>query len=251
MEKINRISSIIESFLLRTRVTKRDLLVILGHMNFAMQVIKPGRSFVSYLLKLAHSTPNLRDHVVITNECRLDFQMWKHFLSSWNGISMFIQETIDSPDYLLYTDASGAIGYGGFFQNKWFADPWPVEVLNITSDMSIAWMELYPIVTAAVLWGQEWANKCINFHCDNMTTVHIINKGRSKSQFIMKLVRKLTLVASIHNFNYAAKHVPGKLNEISDALSRLQIHRFRMLAPQAEARPTTCPNMRDLMYPDN
>ena len=86
----------------KSRVTKRETLVVLGHMNFAMQVIKPGRLFVSYLLRLAHSVPNFKDNVVITDDCKMEFWLWQTFLSGWNRVSMFIQEKVDSPNFLLY-----------------------------------------------------------------------------------------------------------------------------------------------------
>ena len=44
--------------------------------------------------------------------------------------------------------------------------------------------ELY----SAVLWRHVWSTKGIVLHCDNESTVHIINKGRSKVTDIMKLV---------------------------------------------------------------
>ena len=115
--------------------------------------------------------------------------------------------------------------------------------------MSIALMELYPIVTASVLWGATWARRCVCFYCDNMATVAILRKGRSKSPGIMLLVRRLTLTALKHNFTFTAKHVPGKCNAISDALSRFQMTRFRSLAPEADTYPTSCPPLSDLLFP--
>jgi hypothetical protein len=35
--------------------TKRELLQLLGHMNFATRVVIPGRSFTSYLIELSTS----------------------------------------------------------------------------------------------------------------------------------------------------------------------------------------------------
>lgn len=58
---------------------------------------------------------------------------------------------------------------------------------------SMAFLELYPIVVAAVLWGTQWPGKKILFYCDNITTVQIIKNGRSKEPFIMKLMRRLTM----------------------------------------------------------
>ena len=47
----------------------------------------------------------------------------------------------------------------------------------------------------------------------------------------MKLVRRLVISALNYNILFKAKHIPGKLNVISDKLSRLLIHDARTVAP--------------------
>jgi hypothetical protein len=42
-------------------------------------------------------------------------------------------------------------------------------------------------------------------------------------------------------------HIPLKLNEISDSLSRLQLDRFKTLAPMADEVPYRCPPISRLM----
>ena len=147
--------------------------------------------------------------------------MWLHFLQNWNGISLFLDVDKSSADDMnLYTDASGTIGYGGFFQGAWFCGSWSQSFLcNLSEKISIAFQELYPIVVAAILWGKQWERKRIIFHCDNQATVHILNKGNSKSRDIMKLMRRLTLVAANYSFTFTAKHVIGQLNRVADSLS--------------------------------
>uniref|UniRef100_A0A8W8JDA4 Uncharacterized protein n=1 Tax=Magallana gigas TaxID=29159 RepID=A0A8W8JDA4_MAGGI len=89
MDKILRIREILESFSDKKSCTKRELLQLLGHLNFASRVIIPGRSFVSYLLSLASSVRELHHHVHLNAECREDILMWKLFLEQWNGVSFF------------------------------------------------------------------------------------------------------------------------------------------------------------------
>ena len=55
----------------------------------------------------------------------------------------------------------------------------------------------------------------------------------------MKWVRNLFLFLAKHNINLRLSHVPGKANELADALSRLQVRRFFALRPSAEPAPTT------------
>ena len=99
-------------------------------------------------------------------------------------------------------------------------------MLKDNKQLSMAFLELYPIVVAAMLWGSEWQGKRIMFYCDNLATVFIINNGRSRAQPIMKLMRRLTWCAAKGNFVIIAKHIPGIHNDIADALSRFQISRF-------------------------
>ena len=94
----------------------------------------------------------------------------------------------------------------------------------------------------------EWQGKRIMFYCDNLATVFIINKGRSRAQPIMKLMRRLTWCAAKGNFVIIAKHIPGIHNDIADALSRFQISRFRELAPGAALRPCPCPTPAQVMW---
>ena len=100
---------------------------------------------------------------------------------------------------------------------------------------------------ACVLWGHQWRNKRILFHCDNEATVEIISKGRSKVSSIMRLMRKLTYYSAMQNFVTHAIHIPGKQNNIADAISRFQMRKFRQLAPHADLLPVPCLPMASLM----
>lgn len=60
-DKLLRIRSFLESFLVDRTVSKQDMLSLLGHLNFTMRIIPQGRSFISRLLTLAHSVDSLID----------------------------------------------------------------------------------------------------------------------------------------------------------------------------------------------
>ncbi|VDI65046.1 Hypothetical predicted protein [Mytilus galloprovincialis] len=75
-----------------------------------------------------------------------------------------------------------------------------------------------------------------------------IAKGRSKETNIMKLMRKLIMCAATYNFAVCSEHLPRKSNVIADALSRLQMNKFRLLAPLAEATATLCPQLSDILW---
>ena len=248
--KVQRIIEFISKICYKKKCTKRELLQLLGHLNFASRVVLPGRSFVSYLIKLSTTVNDLHHYVYISKECRTDLDFWLRFLSNWNGINMFYDRDYTSSfDMELFTDASSTKGFGGYYKGDWFYSSWPTD-LEFPDDknFSMAFLELYPIVVAALLWGSQWSKKRVLFWCDNEATVAIVKKGRSKCLQIMRLMRQFTWCACKYNFVFSAKHVPGRNNEISDALSRLQIDRFYRLAPNAAQKPHQCPSSSEVMW---
>ena len=84
-------------------------------------------------------------------------------------------------------------------------------------------------------------NRCILFYTDNEALVHVINKNTSKDKTLMVFVRKLVLICLHYNIHFRARHVPGIYNELADSLSRLQVEKFRRLAPQVQPSPTPIP----------
>ena len=152
-DKVNRICEFIKIILHKYSCTKRELLQLLGHMNFATSVIIPGRSFVSYLIELSTSVKELHYYVHINKECRVDLQFWLRFLESWNGNNMFYDNFYTSNfNVELYTDASSTKGYGGYFPGKWFSSSWPNDIPSPKNkNLSMAFLELYPIVVAYLL----------------------------------------------------------------------------------------------------
>jgi hypothetical protein len=115
-EKIDRICDFIFKLLKRSSCTKRELLQLPGHLNFASPVILPGRSFVSYLIKLSTTVSELHHFVHLNKECRIDLEFWLRFLKNWNGINMFYSAfVISNFDMELFTDASSTLGFGSFF----------------------------------------------------------------------------------------------------------------------------------------
>ena len=102
---------------------------------------------------------------------------------------------------------------------KWFYGPWPAGLVDsLNCNILICFQELYPIVVAAIVWDREWTIQKLVFHCDNMGVVQVLNKGYSKSANVMKLLRRLTLVAATYNFAYSSRWVEGCRNENAEPL---------------------------------
>ena len=249
-DKVERIMKFIKELLSKRSCTKRELLQLLGHMNFASRVILAGRAFVSYLLALASSVSELHYYVHLNSECRQDLFMWMEFLSNWNGISLFYEsEFTSSFDIELHTDAASTKGFSVVYKTHWISEKWPKDMPSLPDNLaSMAFMELYPIVVAAYVFGGEWQQKKIMFVCDNQSVNAILRKGRSRCPHIMKLMRTLTWLALTNNFHYSSIYIESRQNLSADLLSRLQVEKFRDLRPDADPRPTPCPSPDKLLW---
>ena len=242
-DKLTRIRDLLASFKKRRSARLVQLQSLVGTLQFACKVVVPGRTFLQRIINLTSGVPSRFHHIRLNREFFKDINMWKVFLTDWNGRSFFLDSSsTPTPDLELYTDAASSVGFGGFLQGHWFQGRWPPHLrLDRVRGISIEWQELFPIVVACAIWHPFFTGKRLQFWCDNESVVSIINSGHSKSPRIMDLVRFLVLISMKHNFLVRARHVPGVSNGIADALSRFQMQRFRALAPVADQMPCTIP----------
>ena len=92
-------------------------------------------------------------------------------------------------------------------------------------------------------------NQRITFFTDNEASVHVINKSSRRDKFFMSFVRRLVFVCLQNNILFRARHVSGIKNDLADSLSRLQIQRFRRLAPaHMQLTPVAVPTV---LQPDH
>ena len=216
--------------------TKRDLLSLLGKLNFAASVVVAGRTFMRRLWDATLAVPELHHRITLSESCRADLAWWRYLLDTWNGRSFFLQPGWSpAPHMHLFTDASGTLGYGAFLDGRWFSGTW----LPDQQACCITYKELYPIALACSTWGHEWSSLRVEFHSDNQAVVSSLHKGSCRCSNVMSLLRRLFLVCALQNFNVSASHVKGVSNGIADSLSRQDFGRFRTLAPQAAAVPDT------------
>ena len=222
VKKITKCLSSISNFLKLKKVTLKEIQSLTGLLNFACSVVVPGRAFLRRLIDLTVGVRSSYHMIRMSREVKADLAVWQSFLTGFNGKSFFLEDTWYSSEKLhLFTDASGAIGFGAVFGSKWCYGAWP----------AIALLEFYPIVLSLSLWGSEMQNRCILFFTDNEALVHVINKQSCKDKELMFFVRKLVLVCLQNNIVFKAKHIRGINNTLADSLSRLQIQKFRLLAP--------------------
>lgn len=239
-DKLLKCKQLIAEFLKKKKATLRELQSLTGVLNFACSVVVPGRCFLRRLIDLTIGLKRPGHFVRVSREVKADLFTWQQFFHKYNGKSFFLNERWEiSVNLNLFTDAAGAHGFGAVFGSHWCYGEWPKEWLG----RNIAVLEFYPIVLSLMLWGDHIRDRCIIFFTDNEALVHVINKATCRDTYLMILVRKLVLVCLRHNILFKAKHISGFKNTLADALSRLQIARFKKLAPAyMDPIPTAIPS---------
>ena len=167
------------------KVKLKELQSIIGTLNFACSVVRPGRTFLRRLINLTIGVSKPFHHIRVNKEVKADFRAWETFLNSFNGKSFFIDEHLGNNNYTIATDAASTLGCGLVFGPQWTFGQWEPEVLTC----HIKVLELYPIVLAIKLFSNSLCNKSVLILTDNEALVPIINKGTSKDSQIMKLIR--------------------------------------------------------------
>ena len=248
IEKVMQCKTEILNLIERRKVRLRKLQSVIGLLNFACEVILPGRAFLRRLISLTCGISNPY-HWIVLNRSELgikdDLRVWLDFLDEFNGKTFFLSSQIFSnSDLKLFTDSS-LLGYGGHFFHplanctEWFFGAWS----SWWQEQNIMILELYPIVIALECWGPVLENKRLLILTDNQALVSVINKQTSKNLTVMILIRRLVRSCLKHNVLVLADHLSGVQNFLSDALSRLQVSRFLSQCPTAAAEPIRIPEL--------
>ena len=226
------------SDLMRSRTVKlKEMQSVIGCLQFATLIILQGKAFTRRLIDTTIGVKKPFHYVTVNVEARADIRMWYLFFKYHNGKTLFLSTTKHSSLSLnLFTDAS-KMACAATFGKKWFV----IEFPDDWKTKNIAFLEFYPIIVPIQIFGIEMANKYVNFSCDNQAIVCLINKQTCKDPEIMKLTRHLVLTAMQYNIKFTATHVPGKLNYLADALSRLQATPHLLVNYGMQLQPVAVP----------
>ena len=84
-DKLHELISKLQSWSTRNNCLKRELLSLIGKLNFACRIIPAGCIFLHCFIDLSTSARLPHHHVTMNREARRDIAWWLRFLPSWNG----------------------------------------------------------------------------------------------------------------------------------------------------------------------
>ena len=168
---------------------------LIGNLQHACKAIPQGRTFLGQMINWL-SAFRRDDHPIRLNQdFRLDFSWWREFFHSWDGFGFLLSpQWAPLPQFQVSSDAAGALGYGAIFDNEWFVGEWS----SSQNPLSIAYMELFPVVVASHLCGHCWAPKYVEFCSDNMAVVSMLCSGTSKDPNMMVLLCYSQICPEMH-----------------------------------------------------
>ena len=243
-DKLHRLQVEIRRWAGKSSCTTRELLSLVGQLQHACCMVRPGRTFLRCMINLSKGVKELHHNIRLNKSFKLDLQSWACFLPVWNGFSMMkeVHRYRSSATVTCTSDESGRQGCGAYSSSgDWFQLEWP----EAWREVHITIKELLPVVVAVATWGKQWQGRNICCRCDNAAVVAILNSGSSKEKWAMHLMRSLFFFQAIFDISLVAERIPGAENGPAgaengpaDALSRSDASSFLSQVRSAPHEPT-------------
>ena len=241
-DKLTRLKTLLTEWGDRKACSRRELESLVGTLNHACKVVRPGRAFLRRmlnLLKSPHAQSTRRGaarQIRLNRDFRSDLLWWRVFAERWNGVSV-ATPLPGNPPTQLTTDASGTWGCGAWSNSAWFQLKWD----NRSQQFPIVVKELIPIIIAAAVWGERWRGQLVCCRCDNQAVVAALNARSCRESHIMHMLRCLYFIEAHFQCDLRAEYISSQDNSIADDLSRNNIVSFHSKMLQADRNPTAIP----------
>ena len=236
-DKLDKLVAIASQYAPRTKLTKRELQVITGHMAFASRAIYGARPFTRLFIDAVNTLRRSGHKFRLGPVHKAELQWWTTFASTFNGL-VPCSLGRHRPVVIVRTDASLS-GFGAVKGTEWLAGFWhgiqPPAYLNIP-DMNnllfapplhaslaenINFLELLAAVIACLVWAPCLKGALVFIHSDNQSTVSYLKKCTTKNLPAISWLKRLFHASLDYDFRITAIHTPGITNVLPDALSRL------------------------------
>lgn len=199
----------------KRRASKRQLQSLAGSLNWACQVVRGGRFFLRRILDCISKLKQMWHKCILSAEFRKDLEWWIQFSRNFNGTIYYAQ----AEKVFISTDSCNE-GCGVFSRGDWQYVNWKRDIPKVSS-LHITYQETLAIILGVARFAVQYRNCDIVVVTDSTVAKGIINKGRCKSPYVMNWLREMFWLMTVFNVRVHAIHIPGSLNQIPDAISRL------------------------------
>ena len=213
--KVTSIHKLCRAFMVKSRLSRRQLEHLVGTLNFASQFVPLGllhlRPLVSWMN--SHTSPASRDCLVSLDP------LFKSLLRVWVGMDLLtssVPMSLPATSVTLMTDSS-LYGWSGILLPHSTSGVWPPSF----SGMSINWLELMAIKYSLLEFVDLLRDRDVLLMSDNTTSVACIrHQGTYRSADLMNLTRDILEFCQHHSITLVLRHLSGNLNALADLHSR-------------------------------
>ena len=129
-EKLIELKALVESWLARHRSrTREELESLIGKLNHACKVVRPGKTFMRRMFELLTGTRRAHYYVHLSTAMLSDLRWWATFMEEWNGASLLQEFGQRQVSHECWTDASGSFGCGAVWGVEWLQVEWPTAYM--------------------------------------------------------------------------------------------------------------------------
>ena len=107
-EKLTRLQREIRVWDGRRSCNKRELLSLIGQLQHASSMVRPGRTFLRHMITLSAVPKELHHRVRLNAGFRSDLAWWNAFIGSWNGRRGLHEATTKPPSHRMPPVPGGA-----------------------------------------------------------------------------------------------------------------------------------------------
>ena len=215
-DKVQEYCAYLVSFLQKTCASKRQLQSVAGKLNFAAQVVRGGRCYLRRLLTAINYLKQGHHKSKINAGIKADIQWWLDCIKVFNCRNIL---PTGNNIHVVRVDASGT-GCGFQFGGDWGYVNWELDFPQGTR-LHINYKEVMSVLFATRRWGPNWQDSKVLIGTDSMVAKSVLNKGTCKNPLVHAAVQEIFWYSVMYNFTIESFHVPGIMNKVPDAISRL------------------------------
>ena len=210
-EKMRRIVDMVDAWTTKGVCTKRELQYLLGNLLYVHKCVAPARMFLNRMLELLRS--NYDASVInLTQDFKRDLRWFSSFLRKYNGVSFYDHVRTQ---HIVELDACLS-GLGG----RWESLVYRLSLPHHYGNLGIAQLEMVNILVAIRVFAPLWHRKSILIKCDNAAVVSVLTTRKAKDPFLAAVARNIWMELAKKDIQAIYKHIPGKVNQVADLLSR-------------------------------
>lgn len=240
LDKLQRMVTLLSRYRKMKKLKIVQLQSLTGLLNFACAVVAPGKPFLRRLYQLTKGLHNPPPYysIRLTSGAREDMKVWLHFLSKYNGVTMFLP-TAQTLDYeaQVFVDSSTK-GFGIVCGRRWTSGGWPDKWVE---KLSAEVRYLYVLLVCMYIYGESLANLRLLVHVPFTRLVKVINTQTDKDPQIMTVVRDIVLCLLKFNIKLEAAHAIFPFNPAA-SLSQGAQPAFQSQRRDCEGKPTEIPS---------